>query len=110
MQAFEKMQAKGKIDVRFLQNNLQIQTKELSKLGVDPGVFDRKTSQGGFDRSRDGLNEHSKTMQASKMNMSGTFKITSREAASIGQAQAHLVKSEQRMRNNLNRTGAVNKS
>ena len=44
------------------------------------------------------------------LSMSGTFKITKRETMSIGESKAHLVKSEQRNRTNLNRTSGVNKS
>ena len=40
--------------------------------------------------------------------MASTFKITKREAESIGESKAHLVKSEQRNRTNLNRTSAIN--
>lgn len=40
--------------------------------------------------------------------MASTFKITKREAESIGESKAHLVKSEQRNRANLNRTSAIN--
>ena len=40
--------------------------------------------------------------------MASTFKITKREAESIGESKAHLVKSEQRNWANLNRTSAIN--
>ena len=40
--------------------------------------------------------------------MGSTFKITKREAVSIGESKAHLVKSEKRNRANLNRTSGNN--
>lgn len=53
MKAFERMQAKGKID-----------NKELSKLGVDPGAFNKSGTAGGEKSREHAVQEGNRTMQS----------------------------------------------